>query len=165
MNFLTENLKAVIAVVVVAIVALFFIVGGGSGPEKAINNQLDRVAELVSFDTPEPQLEQIGKGRKFSNLFTESTYLIAWPGKSAVTTREQIMGFFVSLRRMTSSADVSISNRKITLESGDRTATVTVNVTGKISLAGEQERHSGQYRMEMEKVDGEWLIATVEPLD
>jgi len=164
MNFLTQNIKVVAAVAVLAAVALFFILRGGSGPEQAINQQLDQVAAFVSFDTPEPQLEQVTKGRRFAKLFTESPYLVAWPGKEPVTTRDQITAFFVSLRRMATNAKVSMSNRKITLDSSARSATVTLNVTGKVELAGETERHSGEYRMQMEKVGGQWLISSVEPI-
>jgi len=164
MNFLTQHPKVVVAAVVLVAIALFLVLGRQSGPEAAINGQLDRMAKLISFDTPEPQLEQLTTGRKFARLFTEAPYLVAWPGKEPVVSREQITGFFVSLRRMGTSASVAMTNRQITMD-GDRSATVTLTVTAKVEVSGQSERHAGRYRMQVEKIDGEWLVSSAQPLE
>lgn len=164
MTWLQQNLKVAAAVIGIAAIALFFILRGESGPEAAVNDRLDELCELVSYEQRAPQLQQVATAKKLSGLFVKKPYLIPWPGKAAVTDQNAVTGLFLYLLKYASDADVSISNRQITLDANGIGATVTATVTGKATVNGDSERHSGRYRIELEKVDGEWLVATAEPL-
>ncbi|WP_309387791.1 nuclear transport factor 2 family protein [Cerasicoccus frondis] len=162
MTWLQQNLKVALVAIILAAVALFFIVSGESGPEAEIYAVLDEICEKLSYDSPPGKLSQLTDAKSMAGYFTESPYLIAWPGRGAVTSRDAVSGLFMYIFSYASKANVSMSSRQVTID-GNR-AIVTTTITGKATVAGDSERHSGRYRIEMEKVDGDWLISSVEPL-
>jgi len=164
MTWLQQNFKVAVATVGIAAIALYFILTGESGPEAAINDRLDEVCDLISYDQVMPQLQQVGTAKKLSECVAPNAYLVAWPGQAAVTSPKAVTGMFMYLLKYASEASVSMSNRQITLDANGIGATVTATISAKATVNGNTERHSGRYRIEMEKIDGEWLIATAEPL-
>lgn len=165
MIWLRQNLKIAIGALGLAAIVLFFILRGEAGPESAIHQRLDELCDMVSYQERAPQLQQITTAKKLSGMFVAKPYLVPWPGRSAVTDQNAVTGLFVYLLKYASEAEVSITNRQITLDANGVGATVTATVTGKATVNGNTERHSGRYRIELDKIDGEWLIATAEPLD
>lgn len=165
MTWLQQNLKIAIAALIIAGVALFFIVSGESGPEAEINVRIDELCSMISYEHQAPQLQQITTAKKLSNYFTERPYLIAWPGQGAVTDRQAVMGMFTYLLKYATTAEVSMNSRQITLDANERGAVLTGTITGKATVNGESERHSGRYRIELELVDGEWLIQSAQPIN
>ncbi|GHB99090.1 nuclear transport factor 2 family protein [Cerasicoccus arenae] len=164
MIWLQQNLKVALGVIGLAAIALFFILSGESGPEGAINSRLDDLCELVSYEQRAPQLAQITTTKKLSGYFTEKPYLIAWPGQAAITDQNAVSGMFMYLLKYASEAEVSLGSRQMTLQN-ETSAIVTANVTAKAKVNGETERHSGRYRIELEEVDGNWLISSAQPIN
>ncbi|WP_309397686.1 nuclear transport factor 2 family protein [Cerasicoccus maritimus] len=161
MTWLQQNLKIALAAIALAAVALVFIISGESGPEAEVYAVLDEICDGISYDSPKPKLSQLTSAKELSGHFVESPYLVAWPGQAAVTNRDAVTGLFVYLFSYATEAKISMSSRQATID-GDR-AIVTATITGKATVGGSSERHSGRYRIALEKVDGDWLITTSEP--
>ncbi|WP_269538890.1 nuclear transport factor 2 family protein [Cerasicoccus fimbriatus] len=163
MSWLQQNLKIALISLGIAAVAIFFIVSGESGPEAEINGLLDKLCDKLSYETQPAKLSQLTSAKELSGYFTEDPYLLAWPGRAAVTSRDGVSGVFMYVFSYASEADVSMSSRQVTID-GNR-AIVTATITGRATVAGDSERHSGRYRIELEKIDGDWLIASTEPIN
>ncbi|MEO0793582.1 MAG: hypothetical protein AAFX93_00380 [Verrucomicrobiota bacterium] len=165
MEWLSQNLKIAGGALLLAAIAIYFIISGESGPEAEVNQRLDKLCDLVSFESPEPQIEQITRAKKFSNLFVDSPYLVAWKLNKSITDKDALTGLFVTTRRMANSANVSMGSRQITVAPSGKSATVTATIKGNVQFKGDSESYSGRYRIQLEKIGGDWLISTVEPLD
>ena len=160
-----QNAKmAGISVIIVAVVLGFILMGRGDD-EQQIHDQLDKLEELGSKPDGESQLQGLGTARQIANCFTEQAEVRILPGYSYTSDRKELTGMMVAARNRVSSADVSLGNRSISVSEDGQRATVITTGTASVIVGGSRDRHKDRYRMEFVKLDGEWLISSVEPAD
>ncbi|MDP0497490.1 MAG: nuclear transport factor 2 family protein [Verrucomicrobiota bacterium JB024] len=160
-----QNMKvAGISVVIVAIVLGIIMMGRGDD-EQQIHDLLDKLEELGSKPDREGQIQSLAAAKQIADCFTEQAEVRIMPELSYATDRKELTGMMVAARSRVSSADVSLGNRSISVSEDGRRATVITTGTANVIIGGERDRHKDRYRMELVKVDGDWLISSVEPAD
>jgi hypothetical protein len=159
-----QNMKvAGISVVIVAIVLGIIMMGRGDD-EQQIHDLLDKLEELGSKPEREGQIQSLATAKQIADCFTEQAEVRIMPELSYATDRKELTGMMVAARSRVSSADVSLGNRSISVSEDGQRATVITTGTANVIIGGERDRHKDRYRMELVKVDGDWLISSVEPV-
>ncbi|MEM9227204.1 MAG: nuclear transport factor 2 family protein [Verrucomicrobiota bacterium] len=150
-----------IALVLVAAYLFFFSEGDD---EAQLNALLDRVSELAEKNAPEGQLDALTKAQKIAGCFTDQVEL-RLPRMSLLGTRQELSGRVVAARNAMQRLEVSLSGRRFQVSENGRTASVNLTATARMEVHGDQESHRAPYQFQFEKVDGDWLISAIKPLD
>ncbi len=160
---MSQNAKVAGICVIIVAVVLGFIMLGRSSDEQQIHDQLDKLEELGSKPAGEGQLQSLAAAKKIADCFTEQAEVRIMPELSYTSNRKELTGMMVAARNRVSSSDVSLGNRSISISEDGRRATVITTGTASVVIGGEHDRHKDRYRMEFIKIDGDWLISSVEP--
>lgn len=133
-----------------------------------IRRQMEAMAQAASFPADEAPLAKIGNAAKLANCFTADGEVDVEPWgfrRIVVKGRDELRQAALGARNAVVSLTVGIENLEVTLGPGEDEATVRLSVVGNTSQ--QTERQSQSMRLELRKVDGDWLIhrvATIEYL-
>lgn len=129
------------------------------GDEVLIRRQMEAMAQAASFPADEAPLAKIGNAAKLANCFTADGEVDVEPWgyrRIVVKGRDELRQAALGARNAVVSLTVGIENLEVTLGPGEDEATVRLSVVGNTSQ--QTERQSQSMRLELRKVDGDWLI-------
>ncbi|CAA6692897.1 Unannotated [Lentimonas sp. CC19] len=159
---MTPNQKTVLvvaALVALCIASLFWNVDWDA---RAIDKQLNELADLVEKSEPESAFEALGRSRRVADLFTDSCEIEYLPQRSSLSGADSISAAFLSVRNAIETASVGLSQHTIAVDAGAARAESSVRASAKVATRGGDEwRDRLNYRIVWEKVEGEWLIRQI----
>ncbi len=159
---MTTRLKAVLALTVLVVLCVASILWNVDWDARAIDQQLNELAELVEKSGAESSFEGLGRARRVGSFFTDSCEIEYLPQRSSVTGADSIKGAFLSVRNSIETASVRLSQHAITVDADAGRAESTVRAVAKVATrGGDQWRETVRYRISWEFVEGEWLIRQI----
>lgn len=133
------------------------------GPEKVIRSRLHNLARTVSFEPKEGTLARGYSAQKAAGFFTLDAEIIVEARGIATlqfSGRDEILQRALAGTRVLRGLKVEFLDINVTVEPDRQTA--KANLTGKWTLAGENEFNVLEFNFLLRKVDGTWLIYRVE---
>ena len=132
-------------------------------PRKAVWHRLEKLARLVSFSPDEGELAKLADAQKLAGYFSEQVTVnveVQGVEKVAYTNREDLIQQLQGARMAVSSVKAKFLGPKIEMTPGDQEAIIGVALTA--DIGGEQNAVVVDLKIEMKKIDGDWLITRVE---
>jgi hypothetical protein len=131
--------------------------------ERAIRKQLDRLVEAASIKPGEGNLARLSKANQLTDFFIpEVSINVEAIGYNVpvITSRSEVREAVLAAHSRLTRAEFQIDGLHVAFAPGDRrSATAHVLVTGRID--SEPEPFGQQFRMELQKVEHRWMIASV----
>jgi hypothetical protein len=131
--------------------------------ERAIRKQLDRLVETVSIKPGEGNLARLSKANQLPDFFIpEVTINLEGIGYNVpvITSRSDLREAALAVHSQFRQAEFQIDGLHVAFAPDNkRAATAYVLITGQIDL--EPDRFGQQLRMELQKVEHRWMIASV----
>lgn len=159
---MTTRLKAVLALTVLVLLCVASIVWNVDWDARAINQQLNKLAELVEKSQTESSFEAMGRARRVGNFFTDACEIEYLPQRSSVAGADSIQAVFLSARNSIQTVSVRLSQHSITVNTDAERAESTVRAVAKVAMrGGDQWGDVLNYRIAWEQIDGEWLIQQI----
>ena len=132
-------------------------------PRKEVWHRLEKLAQLASFPANEGQLAKMVSVQKMTGYFSEQVvvnFKVSEPELRTFNNRDDLMQAVQAACMASSSVRAKFHDPNIELTPGNREAIVGVALTADIN--GEQNTVVEVLKVEMKKVDGDWLITHVE---
>jgi ketosteroid isomerase-like protein len=133
------------------------------GPEQVIRKNLTALARAACVVPNEAPMTKLANTLKVASFFTQDTEVILdLPGQSMQTIhgKDRIREAVGATRNLVTSLKVELVDVLVTV-SGDRKS-ATVHCTGRGDLPGDSNPMVQEFKVEMQKVDGDWLISRAE---
>lgn len=158
-QFKVVGLAAVIVIIVFGVIVL-----GRDGDEQQIHNLLDQLEDYGAKEPAESKIETLGRARSIAALFTDRPELELARNIRHSGDRDELTGMLAGVRSRVSEADVSLGSRTVKIADDGRSASVILTGSATVTVNGQTERHRDKYLVELARIDGEWLIASVYPM-
>jgi hypothetical protein len=133
-------------------------------PEKAIQKQMEKLAETLTAKPGEGNFARVAAINKTLSFFTPNVYI---NGEGIPQVNESIQGqtelqqaLFVARSRL----DGAITFHEVHVIVGPEKMNARVNFHAVARLSGQNEPYSQDLRAEFANVDGKWLISRVDPI-
>lgn len=144
---------------VVAIGAAFYVLRPDE--TRAVRNRVQAAAEALSPVAGEADLNRLTRLAGFAKLLATDVLVESEAGGPAIRGREAVAGLAAQLSA--GARRVEISDVEVTFDDAQTRAMVTA-VAHVTSSSGAERTDGGQVvRLELTKVDGEWLISRARP--
>ena len=159
---MTTPLKTVLALIVLVVLCVISILWNVDWDARAIDKQLNELAELVEKSEPESSFEAVGRSRRVGGFFTDDCEIEYLPQRSSVTGADSMRAAFMSVRSSIETASVRLSQHTITVDAEADRAESTVRAVAKVATrGGDAWRDTVRYGISWEKVEGDWLIRQI----
>ena len=163
---IVKRRAAIVAVVLVVAAAAWFLLASRQTEDARIRQRLNELTELVSAAGPvtgQDILIQLGKLRKF---FTEDVVVVIGERLPEIRGRDHLVSMAQAALSRETDISVSFEDLDITVNPDERhaLAVVTLLVTGASSDEAKSVT-ARELELDMAKVDGDWLIKTVRPVE
>jgi len=132
------------------------------GDEAVIRSQLQELAEAASFGPNEAPLVKVTNAAKVANHFAVSTEidLNIWDYQHvSIQGRDEVRQAAFGARNTVASLQVRVDDVEFIAGPAEGRATLRLTLTG--STSQHPEPRSQELQLDMEKVDGDWLIRRV----
>ena len=132
------------------------------GPEKVIRSRLQNLARTISFAPKDGAIARAYSAEKAASFFTpDAEVVVDVRGMETLnfSGRDEILQRALAGTRVLHGLKVEFLDVNITLEPDQQKA--KANLTGKWTLAGDQEFNVLEFDFLLKKVDGVWLIYRV----
>lgn len=138
-----------------ALLAAWWFLQGGDD-ETRIRRQLDELASVASQPGPEPDVVALGKARRLGESFTETVEVADSEG-GVLKGRRAVIQAIAGVREQQGQVVYELEDVEVSIES-DTTASarLVVRAEGDDPAGVDGTRAS----IRMEKIDGDWLVAT-----
>jgi len=159
---MTPNQKTVLFVAALVALCMASILWKIDWDARAIDKQLNELAELVEKSGPESTFEELGRSRRVATFFTDSCEIEYLRQRSSLSGADSISAAFLSVRGAIKTASVRLSQHTIAVDADAARAESTVRASAKITTRGGDEwRDTLNYRIVWDQVEGEWLIRQI----
>jgi hypothetical protein len=168
-------LKITIRSLLLAIVLLAVITSLGflawrfflGGEERAIQKVFDRAIELVQKNGPEGELTAIGRASELTRLFVIPFRIQPLPDITSqeISNPDDLRAAVFRARSAVDSIDVDILDLRIEVGQEGDTATMWMAVRGSFDGNPDLREEIYRFRVQWNKVNGDWKIAGVQPAD
>jgi hypothetical protein len=138
------------------------------GPEQVIRNRIAALAKAASFSPRESSLSRMYSAQKVAGYFTpQAELLVDIPGgyRQTLSGRDEVTQAALVARNYAQGLTVECVGVRVTLSPDRRSA--TVNLTAKITAAGDKDWSPQEFTCTLTNTSGDWLIQraeTVRPL-
>ena len=146
---------------VVAIILMAFLLFRGS-EEDRILNALDELRVLGEIKEPEAGIAQLAKARQISKFFTDVTQFdLTNLGHETYTidNREELARIILKGRAGLSSLELLLRDAQVTIEGEHADVEAQASALGQFKAEGDQFLDVHRIRIELVRVDDEWLIS------
>lgn len=133
------------------------------GPEQIIRKNLTTLAKLACVPANEGSLAKLANAQKVASYFTIDTQItIDMRGRFAATIsgRNEVQEKEFASRAALPGLQLELLDVSVSVAPDGQTA--TAHLTGKANLPGESTPQVDEFKAELKKVDGDWLIHRVE---
>jgi hypothetical protein len=135
-------------------------------PRKVIWRRLERLAQLASFSTNEGQLAKLADVQRIGGFFSDQVVVnVGAPGAEthSFNDRDDLIQSMQAARMAVTSLQAKFLGPKIEVDPGKTEAIVGVVLTA--DVGGEKDAWVLDLKIEMKKIDGDWLITRVETVE
>jgi SnoaL-like domain len=132
-------------------------------PRKAVLRRLEKLAQLASFPAGEGQLAKLANVQRIGGFFSDQVVVNLGGQEAEARTfnnRDELMQAVQAGRMAFSSVRVQVLNPKVEMTPGNQEAIVGAVLT--VDVSGEKDSVVADLKIEMKKIDGDWLITHVE---
>ena len=133
-------------------------------PEKAIQKQMEKLAETLVAKPGEGNFARVAAINKTLSFFTPDIHIngegIAQVNESITGKTELQQALFAARSRL----DGAITFLEVHVIVGPEATNARVNFRAVARLSGQNEPYSQDLKAEFAKVDGDWLISRVDPI-
>jgi hypothetical protein len=132
-------------------------------PRKVVLHRLEKLAQLASFSPNEGQVAKLANVQKIGGYFADQVTVnveVQGVEKFTFNNREDLIQALQGARMATSSVKAKFLGPKIEMTPGNQEAIVGVALTADVS--GEQNAVVVDLKIDLKKIDGDWLITRVE---
>lgn len=145
--------------------AAFGIVGLWRDETRAVRGRVQAAAQALSPGAGEADLNRLTRLAGFAKMLATDVLVEAEAGGPALRGREAVAGLAAQLSAAAGARRIEISDIEVTFDDRQARAMVTAVAHVASSSPGAAERtYDGQViRLELTKVDGEWLISRARP--
>lgn len=133
------------------------------GDEAVIRKRLNRLATLMTFDSPEGNFARIANVEEAADLFAPEVEInIDAPPHSQqmLTGKTELRQTALAVRTRLSSLQVKFPDQNVRLSADGTSA--TVNLTAQVRVPGDRDLIVQELNIQLRKIDGKWLIVRVE---
>ena len=159
-----KNRAAAAVVVLVGLVAAWLWLASEQTEDAKIQRRLGELTELVSDARAARGQAMIIRLGKLKRFFTEDVVVIVSDRIPEIRGQEALLGAAQVAMRAESGMNVAFKDVKVIVNPDGRhaQATVTVVMTG---VSSDEARSISALELDMTKLDGEWLIRSVSPVE
>ena len=131
-------------------------------PERIIRKRLNAMAKAASFSSKEGLVAKAWNASMVADYFTEEAQVtLKGPGiQHTISGRAELLQAVAHARSAVSSLSIEFPDIKVTVAPDGASAVVNLTARGKVS--GERDAYLQELRMQMIKVNRDWLINQVE---
>ena len=132
-------------------------------PRKVVRQRLEKLAQIASFAPNEGEVAKLANVQKLAGYFADQVTVnveVQGVDKAEFSNREDLIQALQAGRMAASSVKAKFLGPKIEMTPGNQEAIVGVALTA--DIGGEQNAVVVDLKIEMKKIDGDWLITRVE---
>jgi hypothetical protein len=132
-------------------------------PRAVVWRRLEKLAEIGSFATNEGQLTKLAAVQKMGGYFSDQVVVnvhVSGEETHEFYNRDELVQALQAGRMSVNSVLVKFKGPKIEITPGNQEAIIGVALTADIN--GEKDAMVEDLKIEMKKIDGDWLITHVE---
>lgn len=136
------------------------------GDERAIRRRLGELVEEANATAGEG-LALVTRAAALGTYFSEDAVVDFGQGSAPISGRETLVGMATRFQPSTTSHAIGLQDVTVAKRQGAPIADValTVTITGPDARTGEPTMDAREFRLEMRKDGGEWLIARATAID
>jgi hypothetical protein len=145
----------------VAAILIAFLLFRGSEEDRILNT-LDDLRVLGEIKAPEASIAQLAKARQMSEFFTDVTHFdLTNLGHKTYTieNREELARIILKGRAGLGSLELLLRDAHVTIEGEHADVEVQASALGQFKVKGDQFLDVHRIRIELVRVDDEWLIS------
>lgn len=134
-------------------------------PETVIRKHINKVAELLTFDSKEGQFARLANVQELTGFFSPDVEIVVDTpahGRETMSGREELSQKAMGARMVLGGLQVDFVDLNVTLNAGGTEATVLL--TGRASVAGDRDQFVQELKFTLRKIDGDWLIVRIETI-
>ncbi len=135
------------------------------GPEKAVRQQLAKVARLASIKPDQGLLGRASSIQELSLCFApeiDITFNLRGGSEHSLRKREDIIELAKLAHARFKTLQIDFLDVNVTLSADKQSA--TVNLTAKVNSPEETDFQVQEFKFTLKKVDGQWLIFQIETI-
>lgn len=133
---------------------------------RAIRKQFQALTEVVEKDEPVSTFEALSRSRRLATFFTNPASIEYMRGRKLPEDLDAISAGFLSAWGRISEASITVLRHEITISDNSTEAQSEVTVRGRVVADGrDQMRDTIDYRILWQKIEGDWRIQQVFPVD
>jgi ketosteroid isomerase-like protein len=134
-------------------------------PEKVVLKKISKLAAVATFVQADSNLTRAGKASSVVSFFAPDAQIVVTVdgiGSRTFAGREEIRETALAGFAGLQSLNVKFLDAKAKILPGNVTA--TVNCTCEIKLGGQRDMGVQEIAVHLKKLDGDWLITSIEPV-
>ncbi len=152
-----------IAVVVVLVIVGYFYTQV-DWEARAVRKQFSELVELVEKDGAVSKFEALGRSRKLTTFFTDDASVVYYRARSLPRDTDAMAGAFLSVWGQLERASVTVLRHEVLIDESEAESQVTARCSV-IMDGSEQVGDTLEYHIDWRKVDGDWRIWNVQPIN
>ena len=132
-------------------------------PRAVVWHRLEKLAELASFSAGEGQITKLAAVQKMGGYFSDQVVVnVHMTGEETheFYNREELVQAIQAGRMSVNSVLAKFKSPKIEITPGNQEAIIGVALT--VDINGEKDSVAEDLKIEMKKIDGDWVITHVE---
>jgi hypothetical protein len=131
---------------------------------RQIEKRLDALAQVIEKNAEAGQLSLLAGTQRITAFFAENARMNLEPLYRTPINRRELASLIFQAQSQAEEINISLYDRQVTVANGAQTATQKVTVSGRITINGQTETQVHSFLLDWIKVDREWYIQRVEPL-
>lgn len=131
---------------------------------RKIEKRLDALAQVIEKNADDGQLSLLAGTQRITAFFAENAQMNLTPLYRAPINRRKLASLIFQAQSHAEQINLSLRDRQVTVADDAQTASQKVTVSGRITINGQTETHVHSFLLDWIKVDREWYIQRVEPL-
>lgn len=136
------------------------------GDEVRVRRVVEAAVDAVSWEAGEGNIARMAAANRLGSLCAADIQVVVETrrgGSQVLEGRSDLQQAMMIVRQRAAWMRVGVDDLEVTIGSGGVGAVVLLAAT--VEIGGVDESILGDYKLGLKKVDGEWLIERVEPVD
>ncbi len=155
-----------IVVILALVVGGWFFIAGRQTEDSLIRHRLDTLAKMLSDTGPKTGQDLLIRSAQLGQFFAEDVVVVLTDRATEIRGRQSLVVMAERATREVASMDVDFADVEVIVNSDKQHAQVniTVFITGE-ETAQMAAFNAQEFELQMTKIDGEWVINAVAPVE
>jgi hypothetical protein len=133
---------------------------------RALRKQLDSLTRLVEKDGPVSTFEALSRSRRLADFFATPASVEYFPGRKLPEDLDAISAGFLSAWGQIQEASITVLRHETDIRQDQGEARSRVTIRGRVIAGGrDQMRDTLDYQIFWQKLDGDWRIRRMLPVE